>query len=310
MEPDAREIAARDGTRLRVWALEPPDADEAVLFLHGAITCLRALFAPPVPDDTSYSWLHATAESGRAGDGRAAFAVDVRGYGDSERPPELDEPPEANDPPVRAGDGAVDVRAAYEYVADRYETVHLVGVSWGTMTGGTFLAEGNPEVASATLCAPVFRPPYEFEPAMAGFGVDPDLDAYYERTREEVLARQAEGEPTPVFEAVWETMVESGQGVAGEDAYLAQSGALADVRDACAGETIYVPGEIGVSTLVIRGSDDVVSQREDALALYDELDAPGDCAEYAEIAGGDHYVMHGPRRGALFDAVAAFQNRV
>ena len=305
MEPAARTITAEDGTRLRVWELEPPDADEAVLFVHGAITCSRALFAPPVPDDTSYSWLHAAMESGQA-----AFAVDVRGYGDSERPPELDEPPEANDPPVRADDAAEDVQAAYEFVADRYETVHLVGVSWGTMTGGTFLSEAEPDVASATLCAPVFRPPYEFAPAMADFGVDPDLDAYVVQTREEVVERQADGDPTPVFEAIWETMVESGQGIEGQNAYLAQSGALADVRDACAGERIYDPGEIDVPTLVIRGSADVVSQREDALALYDGLSVASDRVEYAEIGGGDHYVMHGSRRGALFDAVAAFQDRV
>jgi alpha-beta hydrolase superfamily lysophospholipase len=304
MEPVAGETTADDGTRLRVWELPPPGADEAVLFLHGAITCSRALFAPPVPDDTSYSWLHATTEGGRA-----AFAVDVRGYGDSERPPELDEPPEANEPPVRARDAAIDVRAAYEHVADRYETVHLVGVSWGTMTGGTFLAEGNPDVASATLCAPVFRPPYEFEPAMADFGVDPDLDAYIVQTREEVLDRQADDESTLLFEAVWKTMVESGQGVEGRDAYLAQAGALADVRAGCAGESVYDPSDIAVPTLVIRGSADAVSQREDALGLYDELGVPDDRAEYAEIGGGDHYVMHGHRRGALFDAVAAFQDR-
>ena len=304
MEPEARETTARDGTRLRVWELAPSDPDEAVLFVHGAITCSRALFAPPVSDDTSYSWLHAA-----VGKGRAAFAVDIRGYGDSERPPELDDPPEANDPPVRAEDAAADVRAAFDFVAARYETVHLVGVSWGTMTGGTFLAEADSNVASATLCAPVFRPPYEFEPAMSAFGVDPDLDAYIEQTYEEVLERQASGETTPVFEAIWETMVESGQGVEGRNAYIAQAGALADVRDACADESIYDPGDISVPTLVIRGTDDAISQREDALALYDELGSAHDCTEYAEIAGSGHYVMHGARRQALFDAVASFQDR-
>lgn len=305
MEPVVRETRARDGTRLRVWELAPPDVDEAVLFLHGAITCSRALFARP--SRTILATRGSTPRRRGAGPhlrwtSGATVTVNARRSWTNPR--------RRTARPCARTTTAIDVRAAHEYVADRYEMVHLVDVSWGTMTGGTFLAAGNHDVASATLCAPVHQPPYEFEPAMADFGIDPDLDAYYERTREEVLARQADGEPTPVFEAVWETMVASGQGVEGRDAYVAQSGALADVRAACAGESVYDPGEIAVPTLVIRGSTDAVSRREDALRLYDELGAADDRREYAEIGGADHYVMHGHRRRALFDAVASFQDRV
>lgn len=304
MEPVAHDLTADDGTRLRAWERTSSGATEAVLFLHGAITSSRALFAPPVPDDASFSWLHAAAEAGRA-----AFTVDIRGYGESERPPEMNEPPEANDPPVRSTDALHDVQAAFEFVADRYDAVHLVGVSWGTMNAGTFLTETRVEIASLTQCAPVYSPPYDFEPAMSAFGVDPDLGAWYSQERDVVLARQGGGEPSPLFEAVWRTQVESNQGVEGSDAYVAQTGALADVQQACAGDPVYDATAISAPTLVVRGSEDVISRREDALTLYDDLGSDADRKEYAEVGGADHYAMHGHRRRALYDAVAAFQDR-
>jgi hypothetical protein len=91
MELTAHDVTAEDGTRLRIWE-DAPEArtnpndsegsasetttDEAVLFVHGAITHSRALFAPPVETDgagtsgeagrtdDSYSWLRATADAG------------------------------------------------------------------------------------------------------------------------------------------------------------------------------------------------------------------------------------------------------
>jgi hypothetical protein len=46
----------------------------------------------------------------------------------------------------------------------------------------------------------------------------------------------------------------------------------------------------------------------DALTLFDELGAD-DWKEYTEVAGGDHFLFHGPRRRALYDVVYRFQQR-
>lgn len=300
MDPTPGTVTADDGTDLRLWRLAPERPREAVLFVHGSITNSRALFAPPVPDDDSYSWLHAAAR-----DGRAAYALDVRGYGDSDRPPELDEPPEANDPPVRAPTAAADVEAAYEAVAADHDAVHLVGVSWGTMTCGYFCATRDPGAASLSQVAPVYRPPWDFAEGIAALGLDPDLDAYYHQRYDEVKERQ--GGDDALFEAIWRAQVGSNQGVS-EDAYIAQSGALADTRDACRGEHVYDASAVTVPTLVVRGTDDVISVRKDALGLYGALGS-GDDREYLELGGADHYAMHGHRRQALYDAVAGFQDR-
>jgi alpha-beta hydrolase superfamily lysophospholipase len=325
MNLTAHDLTAEDGTRLRLWEDAPSAADsspsesdpsagespddspaEAVVFVHGAITHSRALFAPPVEDeagraDDSYSWLRATAETGRT-----AYALDVRGYGDSDLPPE-------NDPPVRAGEAAADVAAAVEFADERHDAVHLVGVSWGTMTTGRFLAEetGAPPVASYTQCAPVYDPPYEFAEVVSAFDLDSDLGAHYAEDRETVAERKDADANPRLFEAVWTAMVESRQGEAAdrEDAYAAQTGALADVRACCEGNPPYDPGEIGAPTLVVRGTDDETSRRSDAVALYDGLGSDGDRREYAELAGADHYAMHGERRRALYDLVAAWFDR-
>lgn len=294
-------MTAEDGTSLRLYELSPDDPKEAVLCMHGGLTPALALFAPSVGDGTSHSWLHAIAEQGRA-----AYALDVRGYGESEMLPEYDDPVDVNDPPVRAWDAAQDVKAAYDVVADRFDTVHLLGVSWGTMTGGSFLEQYDDQPASVVQCAPVYDSPVDFETAAGALGLGTDLGGYIVEEYDVVTERQGGGD---VFEAVWQSVVDSDQGL-DDDAYVAQTGALADTRDCCAGNPPYDATAIDVPTLVVRGSEDHTPQRADALALYDELDVPGEQTEYAELRGGDHFVMHGPRRTDLYDLANAFQTRV
>lgn len=306
----AHDVTARDGLHLNLWEQSvndgetTGDTEEAVLYVHGSITCARALFAPPVTDTESYSWLAATGTQGRT-----AFALDVRGYGDSDLPPELHEPPEANDPPVRANLAANDVADALAFVRERFPTVHLVGVSWGTNVCGRLVERDDPQIASLVQCAPVYRTPYDVEDGLTALGLEPDLDAYYYQDRETAEARQGADDNSELFTAIWQTQVESNQGV-DEETYIAQTGALADFADCCADNPPYDAATIEVPTLVVRGTDDAISWREDATALYDELDVSGQQSEYVEIAGADHYAMHGERRHVLYDVVNAFHDRV
>jgi pimeloyl-ACP methyl ester carboxylesterase len=301
----SHDVTARDGLSLNLWERSPDghDSGEAVLFVHGSITCARALFDPPVGDG-SYSWLAATVDRGRT-----ALALDIRGYGNSGLPSEMHEPPEANGPPVRADRAAGDLADALAVVSERFSTVHLVGVSWGTNVCGRFAARDRPDVASLTQCAPIYRTPYDVEAGLDALGLDADLDAYYYQDRETVESRQGEDANPDLFEAIWTTQVESNQGI-DDETYIAQTGALADYADCCADDPPYDAGDIHVPTLVVRGTDDAISWREDALALYDELGVPDDAAEYAEIAGADHYAMHGARRDALYAAANGFHDRV
>lgn len=294
------DVHAADGTRLRVYEVASEDADEAVLALHGAFTPARALFAPPVDGGTDHSWLHAIADRGRA-----AFALDVRGYGESEMLPAYDEPADANDAPAPAAVAATDVKAAYDFVAEQYDT-HLLGVSWGTMVGAAFLEQYDATPESYTACAPVYDPPIDFEAVAATLEKDPDIGAWVTEEYDTVRRRQGGGD---VFETVWAVTMETEQGLPDENAFKVQTGALADTRDMCEGNPPYDPAAIDVPTLIVRGSEDASSIRQDALTLYDALAVPENRCEYTELRGGTHFAMHGPRRHDLYSVTSDFQDR-
>ena len=301
MKLQSRSIETRGGATLNCWERSPPDADEAVLFVHGAITNARALFATPVEGDDSYSWLHAA-----SGMGRAAFALDVRGYGHSDLPPEMDDPPEASGPPVRADQAADDIGDALAFVRGWYDRVHLVGVSWGCHTCGRFIERDGPTLASLTAVAPAYKPRYDPEEGFAALGVEGLDVAWYTQDKDTVRERQ--GGDGALFEAVWRAQVESNQGI-DDRTYAAQTGALADWAASCRGEPVWDPAAIDVPTLVIRGSEDGIADRPGTLDYYDELAVPGDRADYVEIEGADHYLMHSDRRRDFFGTVHGFQDR-
>lgn len=311
MAIQSHNVTARDGLQLHLWEQLAFSADEAVLYVHGSSVCARALFAPPVPNDGSYSWLAGTTRSGRE-----AFALDIRGYGQSELPEAMTEPPERNDPPVRADQAADDIEDAYRYIRNRYESIHLVGVAWGAVGCGRLVTRCSVDIDSLTLCAPVYRPPYDVEDGLSEMGIDPDFDAYYYQDRDALTERLSalDGDVNRVlFETMWKTQIESNQGVPNHgderssEVFIAPSGALCDYVSCCEDGAPFDAAAIRVPTLVIRGTADRFSRREDALRLYDEL---GGDTTYIEFAGGNHFLMHGRRRHDLFETVNAFHDRV
>lgn len=299
--PEHADLTAPDGTRIRRWRRGPPDAAEAVCFVHGATYGGRSAFDPD-----GVSWLEAVASAGRA-----AYAVDVRGYGDSERPPELDPPPEENEPIVRASTAAGDVAASLSDLHDAHEAIHLVGYSWGTIIAGVALAEEGVDVDSLVQYAPVFRPPGSHRQRFDEAG---QTTAYRRVTWEEARSRWAdqrpEGDvPGDAFAAFWDALVASGQRVddEGDDAIVAPNGTLVDLRAAIDGPP-YDPVAVDVPALVVRGSHDTASTREDALGLYESLG--GADRSYVEIAGGTHFLQFESNRETLYATVRGFHDRI
>ena len=308
MEPTPRTVTAGDGTDLRLWSVAkgPEEREGAVLFVHGATYPGRAVFAPA----PAYSWLAATAEAGRD-----AFALDVRGYGESDLPEGMDAEPGESQPPSRADEVVGDVRAALSTLD--HDRVHLVGYSWGTVISGTLLAAADaPDVDSYTAFAPVFRLSPE---RVADFDLgDPPRPA---RVVTESEARErwesqfpdgtepGEWRDGAAFHAFWDAVHDSNQGLHGTEdpAIRAPNGTLVDLHEAASGEEPYDPGAVDVPTLVVRGSNDPTATREDALGLYDAL---GDARRYVELDGGTHFMPLEHRRGELYATLNGFLDTV
>ena len=299
MQVTQRSVTADDGLSLNVWERAPDDAEEAVLFVHGIITNARGLFVTPVEDDTSYSWLHAASDRGRA-----AFAMDQRGYGESECPDAMSEPPEANDPPVRADQAADDIHSVVQWLTDSYGTIHLVGVSWGSHTTGRYFDRQDPPVESLVHCAPVYKPAYDISFGLDAISLEDYDRAWFEQDYDSVRARS--NHPDHVFEAIWKAQVESGQGI-DETRFKVQAGGIADWAASTRGSPVWDPGNIDVPTLLFYGSDDVLADRQGSLACFDRLTV--EQSEYVELRGVDHYMMHGERREEVFDLTSDFQDR-
>jgi pimeloyl-ACP methyl ester carboxylesterase len=308
MALDTHDVQAADGTRIRLWEVQRDDADVAVLFVHGATYPSLAAFGPP---ESPSSWLSRTADTETA-----AFAVDLRGYGDSERPTTFEADGTA-DVPSRATAAATDIEAALKRIRERFDRVHLVGYSWGSIVCGRCLTSGGESVASLTQFAPVYQPSAEKTERWA-----PDEPPTPARTVTREAARQrwdrqfpdgadpSQYRPDGAFEAFWNTLAESGQSVpdADQPTIEAPNGTLLDLVAGASGDPVYDAADISVPTFVVRGSLDPTATRGDALTLYDELGC-GDDREYAEIAGGTHFLPLERRRSALFDAVSGFQKR-
>jgi pimeloyl-ACP methyl ester carboxylesterase len=300
MNLSQNDVTAPDGATLNVWERAPDDADEAVLFVHGIITNARGLFATPVEDDTSYSWVHGASDRGRA-----AFAMDQRGYGDSDQLPAMDEPPEANGPPNRAAQAADDIGVVVDWLHEEFDAVHLVGVSWGSHTSGYYLSHADVPVDSLVHCAPVYKPAYDFQTGLDALGIDDYDVGWFEQDRETVRARS--DHPNHVFKAIWQSQVESNQGI-DDDRFKVQAGGIADWADSVAGDPVWDPAHIDVPTMVFYGGEDQLADRQGSLACYDRLTHTD--SEYVELAGVDHYMMHGERRQDVFELTSDFQDRV
>ena len=181
-------------------------------------------------------------------------------------------------------------------------------------------ARSDPDVASVTMYAPVYEPPWDREDLEARSRMATS-GAYQVITREDALARWDGQVPDgvspsrfrggndrtdPVFDAVW-AEVHRSEGVEGEDAIAAPLGAVTDVLAAVEGDPVYDAGAVTVPTLVIRGTHDTDSVREDALGLFGALGCREERKSYVEIARGTHMLAMEAKRDALFEAVRAFQ---
>jgi len=259
------------GIELHVHHKYPVDAGRniargIVLFVHGATFPAGSTFDVPLP---RLSWMDQLALNGAD-----VYALDIRGYGGSTRPPAMSQPPEANPPFARAADAVRDISAAVDFILARRQAkqLTLIGWSWGTTTTAGYAARHPEKVDALVLVSPVW------------LGVRPPKyrGAYRTSTRESARAFAISGIPkervddiAPLagFDAWWAATLATDPDGAKQSPPVVRSpnGVLQDFEDWAAGKPTYDPAMIQAPTLLLVGEWDVITPPAMAQALFTQL---------------------------------------
>ncbi|MEJ1977971.1 MAG: alpha/beta fold hydrolase [Acetobacteraceae bacterium] len=280
--------------------------ERTLLFVHGATYPAETAFDLRLG---GVSWMDYVAMRGYD-----VFLVDVRGYGRSTRPPEMDQPAEAN-PPVATTETAVaDVAAAVRFVLSRrgIGKLNLLGWSWGTTLMGAFTARNNHLVNKLVLNTPQWL---RTTPSASDQGGP--LGAYrvisVESAKERWLRGVPEDKKDGLIPAGWfdawadaTFATDPWDGNQAPRQLRAPNGTVQDSRAFwAAGRPFYNPGDITVPVLITHAEWDQDLPLEMARTYFGLLTgAP--YRRWVEIGEGTHTLLMEKNRMQLFRAVQAF----
>ncbi len=290
--------------RKRLKGTDRVPAERTVLFMHGATFPSASLFDVPLG---GASFMDALALRGHD-----VYALDVRGYGGSTRPAEMEAPPEAAAPLVRTETAVRDLGSAVRHILEEsgIDRLNLVGMSWGGSVTAAFTAGHNELIGKLALIAPQWLAdgPVRIDTGGAlGAYRRVDVHAYRQRWLEAAPeGRRADLIPPGWFEA-WADATLATDPAAGDSGLIrAPSGAVLDVREFwAAGRTVYDPGAIRVPVLLTHAEWDVDVTIGQAQALFLRLTAAR-YRRWVEIGEGTHMVIAEKNRRQVFDAIASF----
>ncbi len=279
-------------------------ADNAVLFVHGAT----------YPASTSFdlrlegvSWMEYIASRGYD-----VWLLDLRGYGRSMRPPEMDQPAAANPPIVRTETAVRDYAAAADWIRKRrgVDKLNVLGWSWGTAISAAYTAANGAQVSRLMLYAPVWLRQTQSLTDSGGA-----LGAYRTVTVAETKKRRETGLPPgkkPMPEAwfnAWAdaTFETDPVGSKANPRYVrAPNGVVLDGREYwSSGKPLYEPADIRVPTLLILAEWDADTPTYMAQALFPKL-VNASPKRLVIVGEGTHSLIMEQNRMQLFREVQLF----
>jgi pimeloyl-ACP methyl ester carboxylesterase len=280
-------------------------SDRVLLYVHGATYPAETAFDLEL---NGLSWMDYIAERGYD-----VYLVDVRGYGRSTRPLQMDQPPEQNAPLARTEAAVRDVSTAVDFILKRrgVQRLDLLGWSWGTVTMGWYTAQHNDRVEKLVLLAPLWLSPTPRPASTAKIG------AYRTVTRAAAKARWYAGVPAdkqaglipPGWFDAWAdaTFATDPVGNSRSPPVLrAPNGVMADNQDYWSkGTPLYDPADIHVPTLLAHAQWDADLPSPMFYAYFEKLvNAPYKRA--VQIGEGTHSVLMEKNRMQLFREVQQF----
>jgi alpha-beta hydrolase superfamily lysophospholipase len=260
-----------------------------------------------------------------AQDGRAVYALDVRGYGHSLGSPEMDLPATANPPFARLDDAVEDVGTVVEFILqlEGASTLHLVGFSWGTVVCGRYVGRYPQCVSRLVLYAPLYAETNTMWLDRIGDPLDrnrldPGIGAYRLIRRDDIRQRwdadigtsapellREQDLPDIVFDTL--ASLDPLAGSHAPPAFRSPTGALADLIGIFNGRPLYEPSGITMPVLLIRGDDDTTSTDTDTKNLLDKIASRK--KGYQVISPGSHFLCVENNRTKLYQAMNEFLRR-
>jgi pimeloyl-ACP methyl ester carboxylesterase len=277
--------------------------DRTLLFVHGGTQASEVTFDLELDGISWMSWI--------AQRGWDVWLVDIRGFGRSTRPPEMDLPAETVPPLVRTETAQRDFGAAVRYILERRDLSRLNALawSWGTLISAGWAAKNRGLIGRLAL----FGPAWKVSPAAAG---EPG-PGYVTWTPGEAFERLQAGVPVeqravltpPHWFKVWaEATVATDDQAHRYDPPRVRSpaGARSDIAEAAReGRTLYDAAAVTAATLVVAAEWDGLTPRAAALDLFDRLTGAPE-KRYVEIGGATHFAHLERTRLQLFAAVQSF----
>ncbi|KWV58384.1 alpha/beta hydrolase [Bradyrhizobium macuxiense] len=309
------QVTTDDGLRLCVRELQSPGSGERgqpLILIHGARVPGIASFDLTVPDGSLAADLALRTA-------RPIYVMDARGYGCSQRPPELDQPAEANRPVVHAYEVARDIAAVVAAVRQRSHSTKVALLGWATggMWAAYYTAQHPEQVAHlVTLNAlyggsdrhAQFGPGSPVSDPVHPDRISPTIGAYARNDANSLVSGWDKSIPIsdkaawrdPALVAAYQKAAldsDPASGTQKPPAFRAPLGAIEDSFYQASGRRLFDASSITANALVIRGELDFWSRPEDAEAFaHDAVRARA--LRVVTLPGATHFVhLDRPQHG-------------
>lgn len=282
-------------------------ADKTLIYVHGATYPAETAFDLQLD---GMSWMDYVARQGYD-----VYLLDVRGYGQSTRPPQMDQPASQNPPFAGTEEAMRDVDAVVEFVKKRrgIAKTNLIGWSWGTAIMQWYTSLNSHKVEKLVLFAPVW---IRQTASLVQTGPGP-TPAYRSVNMAQAKSRWLTGVPedkkADLIPAGWfeawaqATIASDPVGAAQNPPVLrAPNGVVADgARYWGKGVIPWKPEDIKVPVLLIKAEWDQDTPAYMAQNLFPKLTgAP--YKRYVELGEGTHTIIMEKNRMNLFREVQLF----
>ncbi|OZI42392.1 alpha/beta hydrolase [Bordetella genomosp. 4] len=281
-------------------------ADRTIVIVHGATFSSGSLYDVPFNGMSFLDFLAAA--------GYDVHALDVRGYGHSSRPSEMESPADESAPVIGTDIGVHDLGVVVDHVRALrgLERVCVFGMSWGGTVAGAYTSRNADKVEKLALLAPQWlsdKPiPIDSGGPLGAYRLVPVRES-----KGRWLSTAPEhGRATLIPDGWFEQWADF---TLAEDPWSrertpnlmrASNGPIQDIRDYwAAGRKYYNPAEISAPVLLIHGEWDIDVPIDLAQALFLELKNAA-YRKWVEIGEATHLVLLEKNRLVAYKAIRDF----